>query len=268
VIVGSTKLGELSDGSERLLVIPNTAVTHSDWDPRTLRANLMLFRIQPSARNDAVGLISRDDVPLEQDVTTYGFGRETISGGYVSEDLLRVDLVPPSAVENVLLEESDCLDWIQGADGVTCAYAGAGDALSDACQASAGSPVVDSFGRLVGVTSWDDGCSTARADGEMGTSMAYSSVQLDFGPWLRQTICDLSNSRLYCQGLSDGSLCGLGTTCHQCAKPATYWYSKAMTACGTEPCWPYRTVCGAGTTCNQCCNGYSWKLADFFTSCD
>jgi len=53
---------------------------------------------------------------------------------------------------------------------------------------------------------------------------------------------------------NDGTLCGLGTTCNHCRNRATYWTSKTMTACGTEPCWPDWTVCGAGTTCNKCCN--------------
>jgi Fungal cellulose binding domain len=52
----------------------------------------------------------------------------------------------------------------------------------------------------------------------------------------------------------DGKICGLGTTCNQCANPATYWGSKAFTACGSEPCWADGTVCGAGTTCSKCCN--------------
>jgi Fungal cellulose binding domain len=52
----------------------------------------------------------------------------------------------------------------------------------------------------------------------------------------------------------DGKICGLGTTCNQCANPATYWTSKLFTACGTEPCWKDGTVCLAGTTCKKCCN--------------
>jgi Fungal cellulose binding domain len=49
----------------------------------------------------------------------------------------------------------------------------------------------------------------------------------------------------------DGKICGLGTTCNQCANPATYWESLAFTACGSEPCWADGTVCGAGTTCKK-----------------
>jgi hypothetical protein len=52
----------------------------------------------------------------------------------------------------------------------------------------------------------------------------------------------------------DGKICGLGTTCNQCANPATYWTSKLFTACGSEPCWEDGTICGAGTTSKKCCN--------------
>merc|ERR1712130_81025 len=57
---------------------------------------------------------------------------------------------------------------------------------------------------------------------------------------------------------NDGTLCGLGTTCNHCRNRATYWTSKTMTACGTEPCWPDWTVCGAGTTCKKCCRNQMW----------
>jgi hypothetical protein len=67
---------------------------------------------------------------------------------------------------------------------------------------------------------------------------------------------------------ADGKVCALGSTCSYCQNPATYWPTKSATACGKDPCWTYRTICGAGTTCNNCCNGYSWKLIDFFTSCN
>ena len=56
-------------------------------------------------------------------------------------------------------------------------------------------------------------------------------------------------------GWDDGDLCGLGTTCEQCANEATYWESKLFTACGDEPCWGAGTVCGLGTTDSSCCNG-------------
>lgn len=57
------------------------------------------------------------------------------------------------------------------------------------------------------------------------------------------------------RGWGDGELCGLETTCEQCANEATYWVSKLMTACGDEPCWEAGTVCGVGTTDSLCCNG-------------
>ena len=66
-----------------------------------------------------------------------------------------------------------------------------------------------------------------------------------------------------------GDLCGLGTTCDKCCpgEEESYWYGKAMTACGTEPCWSDGRICGLGTTCNACCNGNEWWTSTFFTTC-
>jgi len=65
---------------------------------------------------------------------------------------------------------------------------------------------------------------------------------------------------------ANGKLCGLGTTCKNCcAMKATYWLTKAMTACGSEPCWKKGATCGKGTTCKLCCNGHKskWYWAGF-----
>lgn len=66
---------------------------------------------------------------------------------------------------------------------------------------------------------------------------------------------------------SDGSLCGLSTTCWNCCEPNSYWYGKAFTACGKEPCWGDGRICGIGTTCNACCNGHSYWYSKAFTAC-
>jgi len=60
---------------------------------------------------------------------------------------------------------------------------------------------------------------------------------------------------------TDGTLCGIGTTCRFCQSPETYWIGKLMTACGEEPKWPAGTRCLGGTTCETMCQdglGYSW----------
>ena len=62
-------------------------------------------------------------------------------------------------------------------------------------------------------------------------------------------------------GWADGTLCGLGTTCHRCANEHSYWVGKLMTACGKEKKWKAGTRCLAGTTCESMCEdrlGYSW----------
>lgn len=66
---------------------------------------------------------------------------------------------------------------------------------------------------------------------------------------------------------TDGTHCGIGTTCKICKNGHSYWWSKAMTACGDEPKWADGTRCAIGTTCKACLNGHSywWKFG--FTSC-
>jgi len=51
----------------------------------------------------------------------------------------------------------------------------------------------------------------------------------------------------------DGTLCGIGTTCDRCENEHTYWYGKAMTACGEEPRWGDGTIC-VGDACDVCRN--------------
>jgi Trypsin len=294
VIVGSNKLGTVTAGAERLSVVAGSAVTHPDWDPRSLRGNLMLFKIQPATMNAPLELSpsSWDYFNFDRAITTYGFGRVTPTGGAASRSLLRVDLVPTGTMEEVL-SRPDCDDWVlhatnRTAVGVSCGYAEVfNHPLSDACQASTGAPVVDPWGKLVGVASFDDACAEIGAD---YSRLAYTSVAAGeaYRPWLEHAICSLSASRTYCPpstaqptsapvsslpppprgGWTDGAVCGLGTTCNQCMSRATFWISKGITACGVEPCWPRRTLCAAGTTCNQCCHGSSWKVEDFLTSCN
>lgn len=51
-----------------------------------------------------------------------------------------------------------------------------------------------------------------------------------------------------CKTYEDGTHCFLGSSCNACINPATYWYGKAFTACGTEPKYPDGTRCLLGTS--------------------
>ena len=97
-----------------------------------------------------------------------------------------------------------------------------------------------------------------------------------FVPHVSVAACD--EVLVYCDGegcddklmvnpWADGTLCGLGTTCNNCENAAEYWYSKAMTACGKEPCWNDGTLCGIGTTCNACCNSHEYWYGKAMTAC-
>lgn len=68
--------------------------------------------------------------------------------------------------------------------------------------------------------------------------------------------------------LEDGTLCVVGTTCMSCKNEYSFWYSKAMTACGSEPCLPDGSRCASGTTCNTCCSdSYEYWDSLLFTAC-
>jgi len=62
--------------------------------------------------------------------------------------------------------------------------------------------------------------------------------------------------------LSDGTRCALGTTCKKCKNSPTMWYSKLFTACGTEPGFPDGTSCFPGTSCRRCRNTATWWNGD------
>lgn len=65
----------------------------------------------------------------------------------------------------------------------------------------------------------------------------------------------------------DSRLCGVGTTCWKCCNPHTYWWTKAFTACGNQPCISGGKRCLAGTSCRSCCNGSKWVWRKFGHFC-
>lgn len=66
----------------------------------------------------------------------------------------------------------------------------------------------------------------------------------------------------------DGTLCGVGTTCWWCQNEYSFWYSKAMTACGSEQCLEDGSRCAIGTTCDSCCsNSYGYWDSLLFSAC-
>jgi hypothetical protein len=86
VLVGSTRLGVPREGSERLDIIPDSAVTHPNYDPKTLRANLMLFKIRGATSKTSIVLADHgwhydSDVEPKWNANkvyqTLGFGRVT-----------------------------------------------------------------------------------------------------------------------------------------------------------------------------------------------
>jgi len=65
---------------------------------------------------------------------------------------------------------------------------------------------------------------------------------------------------------NDGTIC-VGDACKVCRNKATWWHEKVHMACGTEPKWQDGTVCGLGTSCNQCINKATWWPGKAFTAC-
>lgn len=69
----------------------------------------------------------------------------------------------------------------------------------------------------------------------------------------------------------DGTLCVVRTNCWKCRNEQSFWYSKAMTACGSEPtsesCFADGFRCESGTTCEACCNSYEYWGSLGSTAC-
>lgn len=109
--------------------------------------------------------------------------------------------------------------------------------------------------------------------------------QLGDDPWEDGKLCGLSSTCWKCRNCAtywyskamtacgsegkwgDGKLCGLGTSCKACLNSPTYWYKKAMTACGAEPKWADGKLCALGTSCNACANKATWWPSKVFTAC-
>jgi hypothetical protein len=277
VIVGSTKSRTLTSGSQERQMV-GRPVLHPQWNRNTFQYDFMLIKIQPVTLPGLapIALNLNTAVPAnDQVLTAIGFGA-TSQGGAGSPDLLTVNL------EAMPYQECDSKVMAFDLHDASMLCAGVDAGGKDTCQGDSGGPIFDPVSNvLVGVTSWGDGCA---APGRPGV---YSKVSTN-AKWIQDTICSMTDSSpSYCSRaptqaptnaqtkppvsateLADGTVCGLGTTCNNCKNKATYWYSKAFTACGEEPCWTSRTICAAGSTCNKCCHGYSWKLDQFFTSCD
>lgn len=102
------------------------------------------------------------------------------------------------------------------------------------------------------------------ADGTLcGAGTTCKNCQNSYGYWYSKAFTACGTEPKW----QDGTHCGIGTTCNQCQNPYSYWYSKAFTACGSEPKWSDGTICGAGSTCNQCKNGYEYWYSKAFTAC-
>jgi len=142
--------------------------------------------------------------------------------------------------------------------------------------------------KLIKHIGWEDGtvcvdgmsCNYCQNDATYWESKAHKACGTE-PCWVDGTVCGVGTTCNKCcntardalgtkcggDAWNDGTICGQGTTCNYCKNAATYWSSKAFTACGREPCWADGKICGLGTTCNNCCNkaSYWWKKA--FTAC-
>ena len=65
----------------------------------------------------------------------------------------------------------------------------------------------------------------------------------------------------------DGTECLAGTSCNAYQNGSSWWMTKIFTACGKEPCLKNGHLCGKGTTCNQCCQGSEYWAEKAMTAC-
>mmetsp|Transcript_6014 Transcript_6014/g.11787 ORF Transcript_6014/g.11787 Transcript_6014/m.11787 type:complete len:1118 (+) Transcript_6014:86-3439(+) len=127
----------------------------------------------------------------------------------------------------------------------------------------------DSLGLCDGVEPNCESSDTLFCQMDEGELVGYFELGLWFYLW-EATFTLFIGPQVYddCNKYDDGTLCLLGTSCFGCKNPATYWYGKAFTACGTEARWDDGTVCLAGSSCSQCKNPATfWPDATFTWKC-
>jgi secreted trypsin-like serine protease len=263
IVVGNTQYNTLTSGSQARRIV-SQPVFHPKWNRNNFQYDLMLFKIEAVTVPGLtpIRLNRNTEVPDKNEVlTAIGFGA-TSNGGSGSFDLLTVNLP--------FVPYQECNSLVPGArvhdDSMICA-AGQGPST---CQGDsggalfvAGADVAENL--LVGVTSWGDRC------GAVGVPIMYAKVSTSID-WIQNTICSLTDTRpSFCSGWADGRVCSSGACKLYCRNKATYWYSKASMACGTEPCLPRGFICTSDEACNKCCNGHSWNgdaSQGLFTSCN
>jgi hypothetical protein len=175
-------------------------VTHPWYDASINSYDYMLFQIEPSSATP-VEINFDPSIPASnEDLVAVGFGITSENGNALSPTLRKV------TVQSV--PQAQCFaDYGGGIIEKTMICAGVPQGGKDACQGDSGGPLLQaSTGKLVGVTSFGDGCAR---QGKPGV-YARTSGGTD---WIKQEICNLASTKPgWCSGGGGGTSGSISAT--------------------------------------------------------
>lgn len=162
VLSGQTSLS----GNEGTVSEVSDIWVHPDYTDATLGADVSVLTLSAPVQQPTIELAAADDPGYAPDTQATVLGWGTTSEGGESSDHLQKANVP-------VRSDADCSAAYQEykPDAMVCA--GLPEGGVDACQGDSGGPIV-ADGRLIGVTSWGEGCARPGKPGIYGRVGAYN----------------------------------------------------------------------------------------------
>jgi trypsin len=181
VLVGPTGLYQETGGAQwRKILSP--LVIHPAYDAHKNSNDYMMFQIEPSSAKPVEINFDSATPSNNEDLVVVGFGLTAVNANDLSKTQRKV------TVQSV--PQAQCFaDYGGGIIEKTMLCAGVPQGGKDACQGDSGGPLFQaSTGKLVGVTSFGDGC------GSPGKPGVYARTSGAEG-WIKQEICNLASTK-------------------------------------------------------------------------
>jgi len=221
---------------------------HPLFNGFTLENDFLLIKLASASSAPIVPYNTDQFEPRNDDVVDIvGFGT-TFQGGYVSNELLEVE---------VGIVDHDTCNSIYGGDiyesTMICAYKN----NADSCQGDSGGPMLAQDGKVVGVVSWGLGCAQ---NGIPGVYSRVSAAQ-DF---IEKGICEMSEfPPSSCSGGGPSPTDPPATNTPGTAEPSDF-IEETM-----EPTMEGTTIIQGGETCEVCAGGSGIIVSgNFFGGCE